>query len=123
MKWKEWNVIAQNENFWVNYEERGLLKAVHKKDYILELWFEDDLDVSIYELDFYQLLIEDDPGDIFLFLRNKELFKNVIGNYSLMWKKTNEDTGIDIAPECVRFFCERYGKLLKGKSDKIVNIN
>lgn len=36
------------------------------------------------------------------------------GNYALIWP--NPETGaydekaIDIAPECVRFFCEKYGK-------------
>jgi len=36
-------------------------------------------------------------------------------DYALVWP--NPDTGeqdkhtIDLSPECVRFFCERYGKL------------
>jgi len=41
----------------------------------------------------------------------------VKGDYALIWP--NPETGaydeaaIDLAPECVRFFCERYGTLVK----------
>jgi len=39
------------------------------------------------------------------------------GDYALIW--LNPETGVydekavDIAPECIRFFCEKYGKKLK----------
>ena len=44
------------------------------------------------------------------------------GEYSLIW--LNPDTGaydeqaIDIAPECIRFFCERYGTQVKANSNQ-----
>jgi hypothetical protein len=65
--------------------------------------------------------MEDDPGEVFLPLRDKERFQVVEGDYALIW--LNPETGaydeksVDIAPECIRFFCEKYGKKLK-VSDK-----
>jgi len=117
MKWKEWRKYADNEALWQDHQEMGLLKAEYVRDYVLRLWFEDDLDVSIYELDFYPLLMEDDPGEVLLRLRDKEHFRLVEGDYALIW--LNPETGaydekaVDIAPECIRFFCEKYGKKLK----------
>jgi hypothetical protein len=117
MKWEEWYSLARNEALWQNQEEKGLLKAEYVNDYILRLWFEEDLDVSIYELDFYPLLVEESPGGVFLSLQDKERFRLVEGDYALVWP--NPETGaydeqaIDIAPECIRFFCEKYGKKLK----------
>lgn len=117
MKWIEWINVADNEALWRNHEEKGLLKAEYVKDYIIRLWFEEALDVSIYELDFYPLLVEDNPGGVFSVLKDKERFRRVEGNYALIWP--NPETGeydeqaVDLAPECVRFFCERYGKKLK----------
>jgi hypothetical protein len=98
-------------------EEKGLLKAEYVGDYILRLWFEDELDVSIYELDFHPLMVEENPGGVFAALKDRARFEVVRGEYALIWP--NPETGgydeqaIDIAPECVRFFCERYGKALK----------
>lgn len=117
MKWQEWSVVAENESLWKNRHEKGLLKAEYVRDYILRLWFEDDLDVSIYELDFYPLMVEDNPGGVFAPLKDKERFCFVEGDYALIWP--NPETGqydehaVDIAPECMRFFCEKYGKLVK----------
>jgi len=117
MKWKEWHEFAKNESLWQSHEEKGLLKAEYLHDLVLRLWFEDDLDVSIYDLDFSLLIIEDDPGEVFLPLRDRERFRLVVGDYALIW--LNPETGvydekaIDIAPECIRFFCEKYGKRLK----------
>lgn len=57
------------------------------------------------------------PGGVLQPLKDPERFKQVRGNYALIWP--NPDTGacdeqaIDMAPECVRFFCERYGMPLK----------
>jgi len=117
MKWQEWSQFAKNEAYWQNHEERGLLKAEYMRDYVLRLWFEEDLDVSIYELDFYPLLMEEDPGEVFLPLRDKERFRLVEGDYVLIWLNpetgTYDEKAIDLAPECIRFFCERYGKKLK----------
>jgi hypothetical protein len=61
--------------------------------------------------------MEDDPGEVFLLLRDKERFGFVEGDYALIW--LNPETGAydekaaDIAPECIRFFCETYSKKLK----------
>ncbi len=117
MKWKDWTEVAEDESHWQDSEEKGLLKAEYVQDYILRLWFEEDMDVSIYELNFAPLIVEDHPGEAFLPLREKERFRFVEGDYALIWP--NPETGgydervVDMAPECVRFFCERYGKRLK----------
>ena len=114
MKWQEWTTAADDPSLWKDHEEKGLLKAEYVHDYILRLWFEDEMDVSIYELDFQPLIVEDNPGGVFEALRNPERFKQVRGEYALIWP--NPETGaydeqaIDIAPECARFFCEKYGK-------------
>ena len=56
-------------------------------------------------------------GEVLLPLRDIERFKFVKGDYALMW--LNPETGaydekaIDLAPECIRFFCEKYGKTVK----------
>ena len=124
MKWKEWLELAKNEAFWQNHEEKGLLKAEYVRDYVLRLWFEEDLGVSIYELDFYPLIVEENPGEVLLPLRNKKWFRFVKGDYTLIW--LNPETGdydekaIDIAPECIRFFCEKYGKKLKAFPKQVV---
>ncbi len=117
INWKEWSDFANDEAQWLNHEERGLLKAEHVRDYILRLWLEEDLDVSIYELDFRTLILSEDAGEVFSPLREKERFCLVHGDYALIWP--NPETGaydeksIDLAPECVRFYCEHYGKKLK----------
>lgn len=117
MMWEEWKIIANNESLWHNHQERGLLKAEHIAEYVLRLWFEEDLDVSIYELDFKPLVVTDNPGGVFTALKDPERFRLVEGDYALIWP--NPETGeydeqaIDLAPECIRFFCERYGKKVK----------
>ncbi len=117
MKWQEWSAVADDPSLWKNREEKGLLKAEYVRDYVLRLWFEDEMDVSIYELDFRPLVVDDNPGGVFAPLKDQERFKQVRGDYALIWP--NPETGaydehaIDMAPECVRFFCEKYGKVLK----------
>ncbi|NIP24907.1 MAG: hypothetical protein GWN67_11260, partial [Phycisphaerae bacterium] len=102
---------------WQDHKEKGLLKAEYIDDNVLRLWFEEDLDVSIYELDFYPLMVEDNSGGMFEALKDRERFRLVEGDYPLIW--LNPETGvydekaIDIAPECIRFFCEKYGQKLK----------
>lgn len=116
MKWREWSTIAEDASLWEGRSEKGLLKAEYVDAYRLRLWFEDDMDVSIYELDFHPLLVEDNPGGVFAVLKDLERFQIVRGEYALIWP--NPETGaydekaIDIAPECVRFFCEKYGRAL-----------
>ncbi|MBX3050246.1 MAG: hypothetical protein KF753_02160 [Caldilineaceae bacterium] len=118
--WQEWQDAASDENRWKDRQERGLLKAEHIQDFVLRLWFEEELDVSIYELDFRPLFVDENPGGIFAALRDQKRFELVSGDYTLNWLNpdtgTYDETAIDIAPECIRFFCERYGKLLKAAS-------
>lgn len=117
MLWDEWRVRARDESRWIESNERGLLKAEHLYAFQLRLWFEEDLDVSIYDLDWEPLLMDEDPGTVLLPLRDNERFQFVKGDYALIWP--NPETGdydenaIDLAPECVRFFCERNGSLVK----------
>jgi len=119
MNWTEWRdyISPIDEDLWQNITEKGLLKAEHISDYRLRLWFEEELDVSIYELDFHDLLFSDDVGSALLPLRDKERFSYVVGDYRLVWPehttRNTYESEIDLAPECVRFFCEKYGKKLK----------
>jgi hypothetical protein len=118
MKWKKWSESAADESYWRNHHEKGLLKAEYIKDYILQLWFEEEQDVSIYELDFYPLIEEENPGEVLLSLRDKKRFQAVKGDYALIWLNpetgNDDENAIDIAPECIRFFCENYGRKIKG---------
>lgn len=117
MKWKEWSAVASDESIWYDRHERGLLKAEYVGEYVLRLWFEEDSDVSIYELDFFSLIVEEYPGEVLLPLRDKRLFQMVRGDYTLIWLNPEtgvyDDNAIDIAPECIRYFCEKYGKKIK----------
>ena len=83
----------------------------------MRLWFEEELDVSIYELDFRPLFVDENPGGALEALRHQKRFALVSADYSLNWLNPDtgayDETAIDIAPECIRFFCERYGQLLK----------
>ena len=87
----------------------------------------DNQNISIYDLDFYPLLIEEDPGEALLPLREEDRFRYVEGDHALVW--INPKTGvydegvIDIAPECIRFFCERYGKRIKYSDKPIGDLN
>lgn len=114
MKWKMWDEVARDEALWQTREEKGLLRAEYVRDYVLRLWFEDDVGVSVYELDFYPLIVEENPGGVFLPLRDQERFRLVEGDYALIWLNpetgTYDEKAVDIAPECVRFFCEKYGR-------------
>ena len=117
MKWQEWTAVADDPSRWKNREEKGLLKVEYVGDYVLRLWFQNDADVSVYELDFRPLIVEDNPGGVFEALKDRERFRQAQGDYALVWP--NPETGaydeqaIDIAPECVRFFCEKYGTTVK----------
>lgn len=117
MSWDDWRTYANDESRWIANAEKGLLKAEYLSNYVIRLWFEEELDVAIYDLDWKPLLIDEEPGTALLPLRDTERFQFVKGDYALIWP--NPDTGkydsnaIDLAPECVRFFCERYGTLIK----------
>lgn len=98
------------------------MKAEYVRDYVLRLWCEEEMGASIYELDFSPLIVQENPGEVFLPLRDKERFRLVKGDYSLVWLNpatgTYDEKAIDIAPECIRFFCERYGKKLKSQKKR-----
>jgi len=119
MNWTEWRdyIFPIGEDLWQNNTEKGLLKAEYIGDYRLRLWFEEELDVSIYELDFHDLLYSDDVGRALLPLRDKDRFSYAVGDYSLVWPERTTshayESVIDLAPECIRFFCEKYGKVVK----------
>ncbi len=118
--WRAWQERAKDEAYWRNHSERGLLKAEYVRDYVLRLWFEQELDVEIYELDFAPLLVRYNPGGVFAALKSKERFRLVRGDYALIWlnplTSAYDEGAIDLAPECVRFLCERYGKKIKTPS-------
>ena len=46
-------------------------------------------------------------------LKDKKRFQLVQGEYALIWPNpetgAHDEQAIDLAPECVRFFCKRYG--------------
>ncbi len=94
------------------------MKAEHLAQFFLRVWFEEDLEVSIYELDFRPLFVDENPGGVFELLRDEERFRQVLGDYALIWPNPEsgayDEHAIDLAPERVRFFCERYGKRVKG---------
>lgn len=117
MKWGEWQTVADDESRWDHHQEKGVLKAEHLAQFVLRVWFEEDLDVSIYELDFRPLFVDENPGGVFELLRDEERFRQVLGDYALIWPNPEsgayDEHAIDLAPECVRFFCERYGKRVK----------
>lgn len=117
MLWDEWKTYANDESRWANITDRGLLKAEYLENYVLRLWFEEDLDVSIYDLDWKPLLVEETPGPALLPLRNLERFQFVKGDYALIWPNPEsgayDELAIDIAPECVKFFAEKQGALIK----------
>ncbi len=97
--------------------ELGILKAEHLKDFVLEVWFEENRDVSIYELDLYPFLSEPEAGVLADLLDDKERFSLVDGRYTLTWydPETGEhnENAIDIAPEAIRWLCVNYGKIIK----------
>ncbi|MGB6014832.1 MAG: hypothetical protein WBG32_08900, partial [Nodosilinea sp.] len=89
MMWETWRTLATDTTQWQNNHENGLLKAEYLDGYMLRLWFEASLDVEIYQLDFYPLLIEEDPGPALLPLRDLERFQFVKGDYALIWPNPN----------------------------------
>jgi hypothetical protein len=83
MNWLEWQQYASDEKNWLNHEEPGLLKAEVVHDFVLQLWLEEEGDVTIYELDFWPLFVENNPGGVFAPLRDPERFRLVEGDYAL----------------------------------------
>ena len=119
--WQEWEKIADDEAQWQDHYERGLLKVEHVRDFVLRLWFEEELDVTIYEFDFAPLFREGNPGGVFTLLADPERFAQARAEYALVWldleRGIDDGNIIDIAPECIRFFCEHYGVLIKAPGE------
>lgn len=119
-KWAEWQAIAKDETNWQSAEELGLIKVEYRGGYLLRLWFEAPLEVKIYDLDFVPLLVEEDPGPALLPLRDLGRFQTVTADYALIWPNPQtgayDNSAIDLAPECVRFFCERYGTVVNAEA-------
>ena len=117
MNWQEWQLYADDARNWLDNNERGLLKVEYLHDFVLRLWFEEELDVTIYDLDFHELFVEQNPSGVFAPLRDPEQFRLVQGDYALIWPDPEsglyDENIVDLAPECVRFFCERYGRMVK----------
>ena len=114
MNWQEWTELADNEALWLDYEETGLSKAEHLYDHGLRVTFADDSGVLIFDLDWEPLFVDQNPGGVFQVLADERRFSVVRGEYALVWPNPDngeyDETAIDLAPECVRYFCEKYGK-------------
>lgn len=116
MKWSEWQALADDEAHWLNNVESGLVAAEYLHDHVLRLRFADQSDQVAYELDFAPLMVDDNPGGVFEPLRDKNRFRNVEAEYALIWPDpiTGDPTyAVDLAPECVRFFCQQYGRIVE----------
>lgn len=114
MNWQEWTELADNEALWLDYEESGLSEAEHLQNHVLRLTFADDSGASIFDLDWTPLFVDQNPGGVFQVLADERRFCIVRGEYALVWPNPDtgeyDETAIDLAPECVRYFCEKYGK-------------
>lgn len=121
MMWEEWAEFSEDERNWRNHEEKGLLKIGHVRDFMLRLWFEEEKDVSIYELDFHPLFVDRNPDGVVEALRDQERFSLVKDDYALVWLNPltgqYDEKAINIAPECIRFFTEKYGRKVKVASN------
>jgi hypothetical protein len=122
MNWQEWSALADDAAYWQDHVEQGLLSAEYVRGHILRLYFKNESKVSAYELDFWPLVVEDNPGGVFEPLQDPKHFRTAHGDYALIWP--NPATGevdehsVDLAPECVRFFCERYGKVVQSETQR-----
>jgi hypothetical protein len=112
--WNELEAYLNSENI---ISEKGILKVEYIDEYVLQIWFEEDLDVSIYELDFLPIISSEGAGEAFKPLLNKNLFMQAVGRYNITWY--DEETGdynenaIDISPEAIKWFCKKIGKAIK----------
>lgn len=100
-----------------NRHERGILKAEPLGAHVLEIWFEDNRDVAIYELDFLPILKAPGAGPALKPLLDEARFQQVSGRYTLTWLNPEngeyDEQAIDLAPETVRWFCEHFGKRVR----------
>ncbi|GAB2189808.1 hypothetical protein MAH1_14160 [Sessilibacter sp. MAH1] len=112
--WNELEAYLSSNNVII---EKGILKVEYIDGYILQIWFEEDLNVSIYNLDFLPIISSPDAGEVFNRLLNKNLFMQAVGRYNITWydEETGEynENAIDISPEAVKWFCKKFGKIIK----------
>lgn len=112
-----WKDLGKYLNSGEIVPEKGILKAKHLTNHCIEIWFEEERDVSIFELDFLPILSEGDAGEAMRPLLDVKRIAQVVGRYNLTWYDPetgdyNEDA-IDISPEAVKWFCLKYGKRVK----------
>ena len=116
MNWHEWTSVAEHADNWLDYAEPGIKEVTSLGDVLLRIWFDDTPTPTGYEIDFRPLFLDQNPGGVFRPLADRSFFGKATGDYALVWP--NPITGdfdegiIDIAPECVRYFCEKYGNPL-----------
>jgi len=112
--WKKLRAHLDEPNF---VPEKGILKAEYLDEYNLEIWFEEDKNVSIYQLDFLPILSAESSGKALKPLLDKELFGQVVGRYNLTWFDPDSgeynEKAIDISPEAIKWFCKEYGVTIK----------
>jgi len=112
--WKALETHLHSPNF---VPEKGILKAEYLEEYILEIWFEEDKDVSIYKLDFFPILSTEDSGKAFKPLLDKEWFSQVVGRNNLTWFDPDSgdynENAIDISAEATKWFCKKYEIVIK----------
>ncbi|GAB2198503.1 hypothetical protein [Sessilibacter sp. MAH4] len=117
--WNELEAYLSSNNVII---EKGILKVEYIDEYILQIWFEEKLNVSIYNLDFLPIISSPDAGEVFNRLLNKNLFMQAVGRYNITWydEETAEynENAIDISPEAVKWFCKKFGKLIKINNEK-----
>lgn len=112
--WYELEEYLNSKNIIV---EKGILKVEYVDEYVLQIWFEENLDVSIYELDFFPIISSEGAGEVFKPLLSKDRFMQAVGKNNITWY--DEETGdynenaIDISPEAIKWFCKKYGKTIK----------
>jgi hypothetical protein len=112
-----WNELETYLNSGNAVQEKGILKTEYIDEYVLQIWFEEDLDVSIYELDFLPILSSGESGEAFKPLLIIERFMQAVGRNNITWydEETGEynENAIDISPEAIKWFCNKLGKIIK----------
>ena len=112
--WKELESYLSSDRV---AQEKGILKVEYIDGYKLQIWFEEDLDVSIFELDFLPIISSEGAGEAFQPLLKQEWFMQAVGRYNITWydQETGDynENAIDISPEAIRWFCCKLGKPIK----------
>ena len=84
MQWAEWQAVADNEDYWTNVTEPGLVDVEYLHDFVLRLHFADRPVQSVYEFDFAPLMVIDNPGGVFADLKDVRRFRSVQADYALI---------------------------------------